>query len=433
MSDARPDSPLDLAIAGGGAAGYFAAITCGEARPGSRITIFERTSRPLGKVKISGGGRCNVTHACFDPRDLVTYYPRGARQLIGPFHRWGPAETMDWFERRGVALKVEPDNRVFPVTDRSQTVIDCLESAARDAGVRIRTSVSVARAEPSKDGFHLDLDTGEGISTRRLLVATGGTRQPSGATIAGGFGHRVEPAAPSLFTFRIDDPRLHGLAGLSVETATLRVIDPPSSGRGEANRSKKNALVTTGPVLVTHGGLSGPGILRVSAWGARELAAVDYRFTIEVDWTGGAGPESVLERFTMLREAHPRKGIGNDPQFGIPTRLWKRLVTASGLPAGGENAARWPHLSRDAARRFAGELTAGRFAVDGKSMNKDEFVTCGGVALREVDFQKMESRLVPGLHFAGEVLDIDGITGGFNFQSAWTTGHIAGGAVADSL
>ena len=396
--------------------GFFGAITCAEAAPGARVLIVEKSSQVLGKVKISGGGRCNVTHGCFDPRELSTFYPRGSRQLIGPFNRWGPPDAMDWFEERGVPLKIEADNRVFPESDNSQSIIDCLTRAAADAGVEIRTKCALERATSELEGgFRVKLSGGQSLHASNLLLTTGGTRNPIGADIAVSFGHRIEPAAPSLFTFKIDDPRLAGLQGLSVSSATVSVDG--------------HDLTATGPVLVTHWGLSGPGILRVSAWGARELQATDYRFGITINWTGQLSEADILGHFDRLRVDSPRRAIINDPQFKIPSRLWKSLVESAA--AGGD--LRWPHLPRDLSRDLARQLGACRFDVDGKSMNKDEFVTCGGVHLGDVNFKTMSSRLVDGLYFAGEVLDIDGITGGFNFQSAWTTSRIAGEAVGASV
>ncbi len=415
--DAHPEhsDTVDLLVAGGGAAGFFGAIACAETCPGARVVIVEKSREVLGKVKISGGGRCNVTHACFDPRELVEFYPRGSKQLIGPLNRFGPADTMSWFEERGVALKIEDDNRVFPVSDSSQSIIDCLSRAASEAGVEIRTGCGV---EAVDSNFDIRLSTGEKIRARKLLLTLGGIRNAIGGDIACHYKHRLAPAAPSLFTFKINDARIADLQGLSVNDARVRVPD-----------SSDAALDARGPVLVTHWGLSGPGILRLSAWGARELQQRGYRFEIEINWCGSLGADEIRARFDQLRTSAPRKLVINHPQFGIPARLWQRLVTAAKIA----DEQRWPHLSRGAAAQLAEELCACRLQVDGKSMNKEEFVTCGGVALDEIDFKSMQSRLMPGLHFAGEILDIDGITGGFNFQSAWTTAHIAGTSIAEAL
>ena len=393
--------------------------------PGARVLILEKSSQVLGKVKISGGGRCNVTHACFEPKALVKFYPRGSKQLIGPFNRWSPTETMDWFEGRSVPLKTEEDGRVFPQSDSSQSIIDCLMGAARDAGVQVLTSKALESANRLEDGgFELGLSGGARVKCRRLLLTLGGTRNRFGADLAEAFGHRTQEAAPSLFTFKITDARLKELPGLSVPEATVRV----------RSKEPKLDLEAVGPVLITHWGLSGPGILKVSAWGAREFQQLDYRFEVTVNWCGRSTEEEILRRFDELRIRSPRKSIVNDAQFGMPSRLWKRLietVLADAQPQASELT--WPHLPKALARRLAQELGACRFQVDGKSMNKDEFVTCGGVHLGDVNFKTMESRVVPGLHFAGEILDIDGVTGGFNFQAAWTTSRIAGESMAESL
>lgn len=418
VSEQAKVDDFDLIVAGGGAAGFFAAITCAEARPGTRVVILEKSREVLGKVRISGGGRCNVTHGCFEPKRLVTHYPRGSRQLIGPFHHWGPAETMEWFESRGVPLKIEDDGRVFPCSDSSQSIIDCLVGQARRVGVEVRCRTAVKAITKTAGGrYEVETADGETLAARKLMLTLGGTRNRLGADLAAGFGHRIEPAAPSLFTFKIDDDRLDGLPGLSVASARVRI---PGT-----------KLVSTGPVLITHWGLSGPGILRISAWGARELQQRDYQFEVEVNWTGELDEASILGEFDRRRTDAPRKKVGNDPRFGIPMRLWKHLVEAAA--DGPADALHWPHLTKQVARRLAGQLGACRFQVAGKSMNKDEFVTCGGVHPGDVDFKTMESRKAGGLHFAGEILDIDGITGGFNFQAAWTTARIAGEAIASSL
>ncbi len=366
-------------------------------------------------MRISGGGRCNVTHACFEPRDLVLGYPRGGRELLGPFHVWQPRETAAWFADRGVRLKTEADGRMFPVTDLSATVVDCLLGAADRAGVRVRTRaglLSAGRGGPAELAFLARLATGEILPCDRLLLATGGGRSSAGLAVAQSLGHAIEPPVPSLFTFHIDDHRLRGLEGLSVPDAAV------------AMPAKR--LASRGPLLVTHGGLSGPAILKLSAWGARELAACDYRFEISVEWSAGLNAARARDELRTGRAAHPRKQVPSWNPFLLPRRLWERLVDAAGIPA--ETV--WASISNEGMRALAAQLTACRFAVAGKSLNKEEFVTCGGVRLAEVDFKTMESKLVPGLHFAGEVLDIDGLTGGFNLQAAWTTGRIAGLALA---
>jgi predicted Rossmann fold flavoprotein len=408
-----------VVIVGGGAAGFFAAIACAEKLgPAGEVTLYEATAHPLAKVRVSGGGRCNVTHACFEPRELVKRYPRGGRELLGAFHRWQPRDMIAWLAERGVETKTEEDGRMFPVTDDSATIVDCLTAAAEKAGVRIVTSMGVRKAERTgRDGeppsFWITLTDGSGVRADQLLLATGGNRSSAGFVIAEALGHAVEPLVPSLFTFHIDDARLVGLSGVAVENAAVSV---PGT-----------KLKTDGPMLVTHWGLSGPAILKLSAWGARELAGRNYEFPLTVNWAPPHTRESLTRELAAVREKNPRKQITTWSPLALPQRLWERLVTAAGIAA----TTPWAQVGNAALGTLALQLTAAELPVVGKSLFKDEFVTCGGVRLSEVDFKTMESRLCPGLHFAGEVLDIDGVTGGFNFQSAWTTGWLAGQAMAE--
>ena len=396
---------VDLIVVGGGAAGFVAAITCAESS-GKSVLILEKTSHLLQKVKISGGGRCNVTHDCLDPRELSRSYPRGEKSLIGPFHRFGAADTVEWFAGRGVALKTEADGRMFPETDSSQTIVDALLGAAEAAGVSIRTSEGVTSVVKNEDNFDLVTDVGNSYTAANVLISTGGTRLAAGAKLATSLGHELKPPTPSLFTFKIKDPRIDGLAGLAVSPAEVSI--------------QQSKLSSSGPVLITHWGLSGPGILRISAWGARELAARDYRFDISVNWLPDLDPAAVVAE-KRLGEAK-RQLSSRSPFAALPKRLWLRLLAAAEV----SETATWSQLSKTQATRLVSQLTASTFTVSGKSMNKDEFVTCGGVALNEIDFRTMESKLVHGLYFAGEVIDVDGITGGFNFQNAWTNGFHAG-------
>ncbi len=402
-----------VAVVGGGAAGFFAAIAAAEAG-GGPVVILEKSSSLLGKVKISGGGRCNVTHACFDPALLVTRYPRGSRELLGPMRRFGPRDTVEWFEARGVPLKTEGDGRMFPTTDHSETVIRCLLDAATAAGVQILTRAGLQSVERTAEGFRLTLDDGRAMTCAKLILATGTSRAANagGPAVARAFGHAVSEPVPSLFTFNIPDERLHGLAGVSVPAARVRV--PGTS------------LDETGPVLVTHWGLSGPAVLRLSAWGARELATRQYRFAVRVHWHPARNAEEIERELRAARESAPRRIIAGDVRFTLPMRLWERLVAAAGF----RPEDRWASADNARLRALAAQVSGSEFTVTGKSTNKDEFVTCGGVSLRELDFRTMESRLVPGLHFAGELLDVDGVTGGFNFQAAWTTGYLAGHGAA---
>ena len=404
-----------IIIAGGGAAGFFAAIAAAEADPTALVTLYEATAHPLAKVKVSGGGRCNVTHACFEARELAKRYPRGGRELTGAFSRWQPRDTVAWFEARGVTLKTEEDGRMFPVTDDSQTIVDCLEGAAAKAGVRIVLHTGLrAATKRAGEGFDVTLTTGETVSCDRLLLATGGNKSNAGFAIAAALGHTIVPPVPSLFTFHVNDARLKELSGVSVDDAATAV-------RGTALREH-------GPLLITHWGLSGPAVLKISAWGARELHDAGYKFTLIVNWAPQFNPETLRAALETARAANLKKQIGTWCPVGLPSRLWEKLIVAAGI----KPDALWTTVPNAALRTLAAQVCAGEFAVDGKSMFKEEFVTCGGVKLSEVDFRTMESRVTPGLHFAGEMLDVDGITGGFNFQAAWTTGWLAGRALAAS-
>lgn len=402
-----------IIVVGGGAAGFFAAITAAE--NGGQVTLLEKTSQFLSKVRISGGGRCNVTHACFEAREFTKRYPRGNKELIGPFHKFQASDTVAWFESRGVNLKTEPDGRMFPTTDSSQTIIDCLMQAAREAGVELRTNAGVERVErSSQGGFAVTLAGGETLQSDCLLLATGGCRSEALGQMAVSLGHTLEPPVPSLFTFQIEAEWLRSLAGVSVETAEVLVPD--------------TTLKERGPLLVTHWGLSGPVILRLSAWGARELSALNYNFTLLVNWLPRLNTEQLQGEFQSRRETQGAKLVANAPIAPLTARLWEALVLAAGLT----RESRWASLSKENQRQLAAQLTRTEFTVTGKSLNKEEFVTCGGVRLDEVNFKTMESRVCSGLHFAGELLDIDGITGGFNFQAAWTTGWLAGKAMASN-
>ncbi len=399
----------DVLVIGGGAAGFFAAIHCAEANPGVRVTLLERSAQPLAKVRISGGGRCNVTHDLPDPAQFVTNYPRGSRALRGPLSRFGAPETVAWFAARGVHLKTEADGRMFPESNTSETVVNCLLEAARSAGVELRTGAAVRSLTVSQDRFTATLKGGETLTAERVLLATGSNTQVYSWLTA--LGHEITPPVPSLFTFKVDDPRLAGLAGVSVPDAEVTLAD--------------TTLTQRGPLLVTHWGLSGPAVLKLSAWGARELHGYDYRVPLRVNWLPELHSEIVKEKLRDCKDAEPRKTVAGHPLFGLPGRLWASLAQAAGL------AERWADVSKAQLGWLAEELQRGRFEVSGKGVFKEEFVTCGGVSLNEVNFRTMESRVCPGLYFAGELLDIDGVTGGFNFQNAWATGYLAGRALAE--
>ena len=375
--------------------------------------MLEGGREPLTKVRISGGGRCNVTHACFDPEALAAYYPRGGRELRGAFHRWQPRDTVAWFEARGIRLKTEADGRMFPVTDTSATIVDGLLGAMKDAGVVLACNQRVVDIRPrTEGGWTLFMKDGGVRNAARVMLAVGGLRQSGLIPVLERLGHRIAPLAPSLFTFNIADIRLKDLAGVSVPSAVVRLEQPK--------------LEQTGPVLITHWGLSGPGILKLSSKAARDLAEMDYRFTVRVSWLGEQSRPQVETALDVLKQDNPKRKIVNTPLAPLPQRLWQRLVEAAGVAPDQV----WAHLGKTERQRLAEELADGRYPVSGKSTNKEEFVTCGGVVLKEVDWRTMESRVVPGLHFAGECLDLDGLTGGFNFQAAWTTGYLAGQAMA---
>jgi predicted Rossmann fold flavoprotein len=405
---------VQIAIIGGGAAGFFAAIACARANPENEVSIFERGSEFLTKVRISGGGRCNVTHACSDPRTLSEHYPRGARALISPLHRFSASDTVAWFEGHGVRLKTEPDGRMFPVTNSSRTIIDCLLGEARAAGVRLFPRKGIEHARISgPNTFALSLNTAEIIKCNRLLLATGGSRSVAGARIAQSLGHLVVPPVPSLFSLHVSAPWLLSLPGVSIPDIEVSVFGTKLRERG--------------PMLITHNGVSGPAILRLSAWGARVLHGLDYRFILRVNWLPGLTEDAIRAELQSLRQSNPNRHVINSPLALLPARLWEQLSLAAGL----DRETRWTTLARAKAHELARVLTRTELEVNGKSLNKDEFVTCGGVSLREIDFKTMESLITPRLYFAGELLDLDGVTGGFNFQAAWTTGWIAGHAMAD--
>jgi len=409
-------NPQRIVIVGGGAAGFFAAITCAERRhdtqASAEILILEKTSHFLSKVKTSGGGRCNVTHACFDARELTTRYPRGERTLIAPFNQFQASDAVAWFAQRGVKLKTESDGRMFPVTDSSQTIIDCLLHAARNAGIKLKANCAVDRAVKKNSGFELALSNGETLACDKLLLATGGCRTPALGQLAVSLGHSLEAPVPSLFTFHIETPWLRELAGISLENVAAAIPEIK--------------LREQGALLITHWGVSGPAILRLSAWGARELHAKNYHFPLLINWLQEMNEEKLSAEFKARRRSQPAKAIVNFPISPLPGRLWEQLVLAAGI----SRDTRWGTVSHSGQHQLIRQLLRSEFAVTGKSLNKDEFVTCGGIRLGEVNFKTMESKISPGLFFAGEVLDIDGITGGFNFQAAWTTGWLAGKAMA---
>ncbi|HEY9763211.1 MAG TPA: NAD(P)/FAD-dependent oxidoreductase [Trichocoleus sp.] len=406
-------SLIQVGVIGGGAAGFFAAIACAEAHPHAQVQLLEAGPTPLTKVSISGGGRCNVTHHCFEPAALVQSYPRGGKALRGAFSRFQAKDTVDWFLRRGVRLKTEADGRMFPITDDSGTIIDCLMGEARRVGVRIRTGAAVRTLQKTGSRFEVTLRSGEALRFDRILLATGS--QSIGYTLAQSLGHTIIPPVPSLFTFNIKDKALHELAGVAIDPVTVTLKVP-----GE------KPLVQMGPLLITHWGLSGPAVLKLSAWGARYLYEKRYQAELLISWLPTLSPEAIRQKLLEAKAQQGKKQIENFCPVDLPRRLWQYLVLERAQLGA---SLTWANLSKAGLQALVQELSQGVFAIAGKGVFKDEFVTCGGVSLKEVDFKTMESRICPGLYFAGEILDIDGITGGFNFQNAWTTGWLAGQAL----
>ena len=417
----------NVIVIGGGAAGFFGAIAIAESNPSCRVTVLEASQQVLAKVRISGGGRCNVTHSCFDPNELIQNYPRGSKALRGAFTRFQPGDTVGWFDDRGVALKTEADGRMFPTTDDSATIVDCLQLAASDAGVRVKTGTAVTavrQVESEAPEFEVQLRNGKVMNCDRLLLATGSS--PQGHRIAKSLGSKIEPTAPSLFTFNIPEKKLTQLAGVSVPEAELKLTVP---GPAPNEKKAQTKLQQNGPLLITHWGLSGPAVLKLSAWGARVLKTSCYKAKLSVNWVPNQSLEQIQTQLNQAKQDAPRKQISNHRPFLFPQRLWEYWVHRAGINL----ETRWTELSKKALMRLSQELHQGSYEVKGKGVFKDEFVTCGGVSLKTVNFKTMESKACSGLHFAGEVLDIDGVTGGFNFQSAWTTSWLAGQAIAESL
>ena len=398
----------DIIIVGGGAAGFFTAINIAEKKPTLKIAILERGKEVLTKVRVSGGGRCNVTHACFVPNELVKFYPRGEKELRGPFHQFGSGDTIEWFEKNGVALKIEDDGRMFPVSNSSQTIIDCFISLTKKYKIDILTGQSVQSI--FKTGDHWKIETNsDNYICEKLVMASGSN--PKIWEMLENLGHTIVAPVPSLFTFNIKDDRIKDLMGVSA-LASVKV--------------KNSKLKASGPLLITHWGMSGPGILRLSAWGASELAERNYQFALEVNWLNDSSFDETEVHLRALKQEHSKKIVFKKSPFDFPNRLWEKLVLTSGI----SEETKWADLSKKQLTDLANQLTNAQFQVNGKSTFKEEFVTAGGIELKEIDFRTMESKILPNLYLAGEIVNIDAITGGFNFQNAWTCGFILANAIS---
>ena len=399
---------MKVAVIGGGAAGFFSAISVKEHYPNAEVTIFEKTTKVLSKVKVSGGGRCNVTNGTKSISDLAKAYPRGGKKLKRAFKIFNTQHTMDWFENRGVPLKVEPSNHVFPVSDDSQSVIDCFLMECRRLKINIQTKASVQEILPKDNGFELSFTDKPLAKFDKVIIATGGSPKRKGLEWLEQLGHKIENPVPSLFTFNMKKESITELMGVSVKEALVTI---------QGTKLKMSA-----PLLITHWGMSGPAILKLSAFGARLLSEMNYEFKAQVNWTAIQNVNIVLDDLQNIANNNPQKQLQNLKPYGLPERLWLFLLAKAEIPAD----KRWSELGKKGLNKLSSMLTYDVYQVHGKTTFKEEFVTCGGVSLESIDFETMQSRVCRNLYFAGEVMDIDGITGGYNFQAAWTTAYIAG-------
>lgn len=401
-----------LVVIGGGAAGFFCAVNAA-ADKRLRVVLLEKSDKLLSKVKISGGGRCNVTHACFSISEMAKKYPRGGNFVKKTFHRFFTKDTINWFEQRGVELKTEADGRMFPVTDSSQTIIDCLlrEAALHHVDIRMRAGVEAVVKKGTQ--FELTLSNGEKVNADYVCMASGGYPKASMFDWMKNLGHEIEAPVPSLFTFNIPVHPITKLMGISVEQVQVKITG--------------TKLKETGPVLITHWGLSGPAVLRLSAWGARELSQKNWHFNIQVNWLPAFNEETLKDEMQRLRFAQATQKVVNRNPFGLPGRLWEFFLNEAGVP----EDCRWTDLPAKEQNRLVKYLCAYELEVKGKTTFKEEFVTAGGIQLSEVDSHTLMSKKIPNLFFAGELLNVDGITGGFNFQNAWTTGYIAAQSIME--
>jgi predicted Rossmann fold flavoprotein len=404
---------LKIVVIGGGAAGFFAAIQAASANKNAEVVLLEKTSKLLQKVRVSGGGRCNVTNACSDMKQLSASYPRGEKQLKSAFSRFTTTDTVNWFQDRKVKLKTEADGRMFPISDDSQTVIDCLEKEAKKLKIDIRLESEVKKIIPSyTGGFELALANGDRISCNKLIVASGGSPKSENMQWLKELGHEIIEPVPSLFTFNIPNEALNELTGISVNPTKVKIADT----KFEFN----------GPVLITHWGLSGPAVLKLSSFAARYLAEKEYNFSVQLNWLNDKKDEACRNELMNVKAANPHKQVNNHFPFKLPARLLSHLFAKSGI----DETSRWADVSKIDIQQLVQNLIYDTYEVKGKTTFKEEFVTCGGISLNDIEFKNMQSKRCKNLFFAGEILDIDGITGGFNFQAAWTTGFIAGNAAA---
>ena len=401
-----------LIVVGGGAAGFFCAVNAARLSPSLEVVIVEKTNKLLSKVRVSGGGRCNVTHACFSIAEMIKKYPRGASFLKKAFHHFFTTDTIAWFKDRGVELKTESDGRMFPISNNSQTIVDCLLQEANRYGVEILMNKEVKAVKKISDGFELIFSNDTTLVANFLCIASGGYPKSTQFEWLHQIGHTIEAPVPSLFTFNMPGNPINALMGISVERVQVKIMG--------------SKLAEEGPLLITHWGMSGPAILKLSAWGARELAAKNWQFGMVVNWLPAYNEQTLKDKFQLIRFDIAAQKISNRNPFLLPQRLWEYLLQQSGV---NENS-RWADLPAKEQNKLIKNICAQEFSVNGKTTFKEEFVTSGGIALEEVEHASMESKIVPGLFFAGEVLNVDGVTGGFNFQNAWTTGWVAAKAIA---
>ncbi len=423
---------LDVIIVGGGAAGFYAAIHIAEAAPKLKIAILERGKDVLAKVKVSGGGRCNVTHAEFDPGELVKNYPRGEKEMLGPFHTYCTGDTVAFFKKRGIALKVENDGRMFPVSNSSKTIIDCFLKETKSLGVRVLKHSGVTDItsieEKGKKSWQIT-SVKKVYRSKKLLIATGSN--PKIWKMLESLGHTIEPPVASLFTFNVKDNRIKGIQGISTNArvdllAKSQYINPKVTIKLRSTVPEEAIMTEEGPVMITHWGLSGPAILRLSAWGAKILNEKHYKFPVRINWLPDYYAGGIIDLLMHIKDVEAKKTVLRTKAVDVPRRLWTNLVRAAGIP----EVMKWADVSKERLQDLSDQLTNCVFTVSGKSANKEEFVTAGGVTLTEINFKTFESKVHKNLFFAGEVIDVDAITGGFNFQNAWTTAYIAAKAIA---